>query len=105
MIHCLALNQNQLTIVCGMKTGVIEVFDINLYLINSFDGHNKEVTAIDINDDVIVSGGRDRLVKTWSVKTKVNKQGKLRLIFDFTYKKKFRISGIKLFLFFSANVQ
>ena len=69
MITCLA--QYELEIFCGLKSGLLEVYDQNILLQNTLEGHKREVVGIDVSKDLLVSISKDMQVFTWSTRTKV----------------------------------
>ena len=69
MIMCLA--QYELEIFCGLKSGLVEVYDQNILLQNTLEGHKREVLGIDVSKDLLVSISKDMQVFTWSTRTKV----------------------------------
>ena len=85
MITCLV--QNNLEIFCGLKSGKILVYNQNLWqtsslgrtcfiiifplIVTRLDKHKKEVVAMAIADDLLVSISKDGDLITWSIKTKV----------------------------------
>ena len=68
-ITCLA--QHELEIYCGLKSGLVEVYDQNILLQTMLEGHKKEVFGIDVSKDLVVSISKDMTVFTWSTRTKV----------------------------------
>merc|ERR1719336_1976451 len=66
-----SLVTTQLQIFCGMKNGRIAVYDQNLWPAAVLDKHKKEVVAMAVSEDLLVSVSKDQDLVTWSTRSKV----------------------------------
>ena len=54
-----------------MKSGLVEVYDQNILLQTTLEGHKREVLGLDVSKDLLISISKDMQVITWSTRTKV----------------------------------
>ena len=68
---------HQLELFCGLKSGVVEVYDQNILLQHTLEGHKREVVDLAVSPELLVTISKDMQVITWSTKTKVRKYAML----------------------------
>ena len=68
---------HQLELFCGLKSGVVEVYDQNILLQHTLEGHKREVVDLAVSQELLVTISKDMQVITWSTKTKVREYAQL----------------------------
>ena len=70
-VTCLA--QHELSIFCGMKSGLVLVYDQNVLLQSELEGHEREVLGMAVSAELLVTVARDLQMISWSVRHKVRR--------------------------------
>ena len=69
MITC--MTEYELELWCGLKTGLVEVYNQSILCVATLEGHKKEVLGIHAAKELVISISKDLKVITWSRRSKV----------------------------------
>ena len=69
-VTCLA--HHDLNIFCGLKSGLVLVYDQNILPQCELEAHQREVLAMTVSAELLITVGRDLQMITWSVRHKVS---------------------------------